>query len=52
MADIKAQDSKHEVTVKFLDPVDFEFIVLDSMAWKQFIDGLTGPIYLLTLGKL
>ena len=52
MADIKAQDSKHEVTVIFLEPTEFEIIVLDAMAWKQFIDEFTGPVYLLTLGKL
>ena len=38
MANIKAQASKHEVTVRFLGPSDFELIVLDSMAWKQFIN--------------
>ena len=40
---IKAWASKHEVTVKFLVPADFEFIVSDAMAWKQFITELIGP---------
>jgi len=34
MANIKAQASKHEVTVIFLEPSDFEKIVKDAMAWK------------------
>ena len=38
MANIKAQASKNEVTVRFLGPSDFEIIVSDSMAWKQFIN--------------
>ena len=42
-ADIKAQPSKHEVTVRFLEPTDFEFIVSNAMAWKQFITELIGP---------
>ena len=44
MADIKAQDSKHEVTVIFLEPAEFEIIVSDAMPWKQFMAELTGPI--------
>ena len=43
MADIKAQDSKHEVTVRFLDLAEFEIIALDAKAWKQFIFELIGP---------
>ena len=44
MADIKAQDSKHEVTVIFLEPAEFEIIFSDAMAWKQFIAKLNGPV--------
>ena len=43
MANIKAQDAKHEVIVRFLEPLDFEKIVTDAMAWKQFIDESAGP---------
>ena len=42
MNNIKAQAAKHEVTVIFLEPSDFEKIVTDDMAWKQFIDELAG----------
>ena len=44
MADIRAQISKHEVTVRFLEPVEFEIIASDAKAWKQFIGDLNGPI--------
>ena len=44
MADIRAHASKHEVTVRFLELAEFEIIVSDAKAWKQFIDELTGPI--------
>ena len=37
MADIKTQVSKHEVTMRFLEPTEFEIIVSDVVAWKQFI---------------
>ena len=40
MSNIKAQASKHEVIAIFLEPSDFEKIVTDDMAWKQFIDEL------------
>ena len=42
MANIKAWDAKHEVTVIFLEPSDFEEIVTDAMAWKPFMDELAG----------
>ena len=42
VADIKGQLSKHEVMVRFLEPIEFETISLDASAWKQFIDSLTG----------
>ena len=42
MANIKAHTAKHEITVRYLEPLDFEKIVTDAMAWKQFIDELAG----------
>ena len=41
VADIKTQISKHEVTVKLLEPTYFEIIASNAMAWKQFISELT-----------
>ena len=43
VADIKTHISKHEVTVRFLEPTYFEIIASDAMAWKQFINELAGP---------
>ena len=43
MADIRAQDYKHEVTVRFLEPTEFEIIASDAKAWKKFIAELNGP---------
>ena len=43
MDDIRAQDSKHEVIVRFLEPTEFEIIASDAKAWKQFIAELNGP---------
>ena len=43
MADIRAQASKHEVMVRFLEPTEFEIIASDAKAWKQFIAELNGP---------
>ena len=40
MNNIKTQATKHEVTVRFLEPSDFEKIVTDVVAWKPFIDEL------------
>ena len=42
MVDIRAQDSKHEVTDSFLEPAKFEIIALDAKEWKQFIVELSG----------
>ena len=42
MNNIKAQAAKHKVTVRFLEPSDFEKVVTDAMAWKQFIDESVG----------
>ena len=44
IADIRAQASKHEVTVRFLELAEFEIIASDTKAWKQFIAELTGSI--------
>ena len=44
MADIRAQISKHEVTVRFLVPAEFEIIAYDAKAWTQLISDLNGPI--------
>ena len=35
MADISVQASKHEVTVRFLEPTEFQIIASDAKAWKQ-----------------
>ena len=43
MADIRAQASKHEVTVRFLEPAEFEIIASNTKVWKQFIAELNGP---------
>ena len=43
VANIKTQLYKHEVTVRFLEPTNFEIIASDAMAWKQFINELIGP---------
>ena len=42
LTNIKAQATKHEVTVRFLEPSDFEKIVMDAMTWKHFIDESVG----------
>ena len=42
MANIKAQVSKHEVTIRFLEPSKFETIVTDANIWKQFINEVVG----------
>ena len=43
MANIKAQVAKHEVTVRFLEPSEFETIVADANTWKQFMDEVARP---------
>ena len=43
VVDIRAQASKHEVTVRFLEPTLFEIIASDAKVWKQFIANLNGP---------
>ena len=41
--DIKSQLSKPEVTARFLDPTNFETIVVDVVAWNQFMNESIGP---------
>ena len=41
--DIKSQLCKPKVTARFLDPTNFETIVVDDVAWNQFMNGLFGP---------
>ena len=43
VADIKSKLSKQEVTVRFLEPIDFDTIAADVVAWKQFMNDSTGP---------
>ena len=43
MANIIAQVAKHEVTIRFLKPSEFETIVTDANTWKQFINEVAGP---------
>ena len=43
MANIKAQVSKHEVTIRFLEPSEFETIVTDANTWRHFINEVVGP---------
>ena len=43
VVEIKSQFSTHEVTTRFLEPIDFETISTDVVAWKQFLSGLTEP---------
>ena len=43
MDNIKAQVAKHEVTIRFLKPSEFETIVADANTWKQFITEVARP---------
>ena len=42
VADIKGQLAKHEVTVRFLEPIEFKTIASDASTWKQFTSSLNG----------
>ena len=44
MVDIRDQISKHEVTIKFLEPAEFEIIASNAKEWKKLIADLNGPI--------
>ena len=37
---IKSQVTKHEITIKFLDPSGFETIAIDANIWKKLINGM------------
>ena len=39
---IKSQVSKHEITIRFLEPSGFETIVTDANIWKKFINDVAG----------
>ena len=43
VANIKSQVSKHEVTIRFLEPSEFETIVTNANIWNQFINEVVGP---------
>ena len=43
MVNIKSQDAKHEITIKFLEPYGFENIAADANAWKKFMNEQAGP---------
>ena len=40
---IKSQVSKHEITIRFLEPSIFETIAMDANFWKKFINDQVGP---------
>ena len=40
---IKSHLAIHEVTVRLLEPMDFKTIVVEVVAWKEFIGGSVGP---------
>ena len=42
VANIKAQVAKHEVTIRFLEPSEFETIVANANIWKKFINDVAG----------
>ena len=42
VANINAQDAKHEITIKYLEPSSFENIALDANVWKKFMNDQTG----------
>ena len=42
VANIKAQVSKHEITIRFLEPSGFETIATDANICKQFINDVAG----------
>ena len=43
VAGIKAQASKHEITIRFLEPSGFENIAADANAWRKFMNEQAGP---------
>ena len=43
VANIKSQVSKHEITIRFLEPSGFETIETYVNIWKKFINYLARP---------
>ena len=43
LAAIKVQATKHEITIKFLEPSGFENIVADANTWRKFMNEQAGP---------
>ena len=43
VASMKVQVSKHEITIRFLEPSGFENIALDANVWKKFMNDQAGP---------
>ena len=41
--EIKSQLVIHEVTDRLLEPMDFKTIIVEDVAWKEFIGGSIGP---------
>ena len=45
VANIKAQVSKHEITIRFLEPSGFKTIATDANIWTKFINDVAGSTY-------
>ena len=43
VVDIKAQATKHEITIRFLEPSSFENIAADANAWRKFMNEQPEP---------
>ena len=43
VAGIKSQATKHEITIRFLEPFGFGNIAADANAWKKFMNEQVGP---------
>ena len=35
----KNQATKYEINIRFLEPLEFESIAMESQAWKKFLNG-------------
>ena len=40
---VKNQAAKYEINIRFVEPSDFESIVVEAQAWKNFINDQAGP---------
>ena len=40
---VKNQAAKYQINICFLEPSDFEGIVVEAQAWKKFINDQVGP---------